>query len=107
MPDCCSPSCAAAASCRPHSLGRKCEGQDCADHDHCMREPHPGLLLDLVGGYSMTSSARASRDSGIARSSALDVLKLKQSSILVGCSTGRSLGLAPANAFASITAAWR
>src|SRR3954454_19760787 len=32
-----------------------CEGQDSADDDQCtMSEPHRGLLLDLVGGYSMT-----------------------------------------------------
>ena len=45
--------------------------------------------------YSMTSSARASSVGGISRPSALAVLRLITSSNLVGCSTGRSAGLAP------------
>ena len=43
----------------------------------------------------ITSSARASTDGGIVRPSALAVLRLMTSSNLVGCSTGRSAGLAP------------
>jgi len=45
--------------------------------------------------YSITSSARASSDGGIVRPSALAVLMLMMSSNLVGCSTGRSEGVAP------------
>src|SRR5262245_24408615 len=45
--------------------------------------------------YWMTSSARASSDGGMVRPSALAVLRLMTSSNLVGCSTGRSAGLAP------------
>jgi hypothetical protein len=45
--------------------------------------------------YSITSSARASSMDGIARPSALAVLKLITNSNLVGCSTGRSAGFAP------------
>src|SRR5215468_1052749 len=45
--------------------------------------------------YSITSSARASSDGGTVRPSALAVLRLITSSNLVGCSTGRSDGLAP------------
>jgi hypothetical protein len=45
--------------------------------------------------YSITSSARESRVGGTVRPSALAVLRLMTSSNLVGCSTGRSPGLAP------------
>src|SRR5262245_3575128 len=48
-----------------------------------------------VRGHSITSSARASRLSGTVRPSAFAVLRLITSSNLVGCSTGRSAGLAP------------
>src|SRR5262245_45217628 len=43
----------------------------------------------------MISSARPSTDGGIVRPSALAVLRLITSSYFVGCSTGRSAGLAP------------
>ena len=45
--------------------------------------------------YSITSSAVASRDWGIVRPSSLAVLRLMTNSNFVGCSTGRSAGLAP------------
>src|SRR5262249_38823304 len=45
--------------------------------------------------YWITSSARASTDCGIVRPSALVVLRLITSSNFVGCSMGRSPGLAP------------
>ena len=45
--------------------------------------------------YSMTSSARPSKDSGMVRPSDLAVLRLMTSSNFVGCSTGMSAGLAP------------
>ena len=45
--------------------------------------------------HSITSSARARIDGGIVRPSALAVLRLITSSNLVGCSTGKSAGLAP------------
>src|SRR5215468_9545187 len=45
--------------------------------------------------YSITSSARPSSDGGIVRPRALAVLRLMTSSNFVGCSTGRSPGLAP------------
>jgi hypothetical protein len=47
------------------------------------------------GIYSITSSASDKNDSGIVRPSALAVLRLRTSSNLVGCSTGRSAGEAP------------
>jgi hypothetical protein len=43
----------------------------------------------------ITSSARPSSDGGMVRPSALAVLRLMTSSNFVGCSTGRSAGLAP------------
>src|SRR5262245_58450037 len=45
--------------------------------------------------HSMTWSARSSSDGGIVRPSALAVLRLITSANFVGCSTGRSAGLAP------------
>src|SRR5437660_11908049 len=45
--------------------------------------------------YWITSSARRSRDGGIVIPSALAVLRLMINSNFVGCSTGRSAGLAP------------
>src|SRR5262249_56026610 len=47
------------------------------------------------GGYSMTWSARSRSDGGIVRPRAFAVLRLMTSSNLVGCSIGRSDGLAP------------
>jgi len=49
----------------------------------------------LWSGHSMIWSARCSSDGGIVRPIALAVLRLMTSSNLVGCSTGRSAGLAP------------
>ena len=43
----------------------------------------------------MTSSARATIEGGIVRPSALAVLRLTTSSIVVACWTGRSAGLLP------------
>ncbi len=45
--------------------------------------------------YSITSSARASREGGIASPSVFAVFKLIANSNLVGCTTGKSEGLAP------------
>jgi len=50
-----------------------------------------------VQPYSITSSARASKAGGMVRPSAFAVLRLIAKSNLVGCSTGRSAGLAPRN----------
>src|SRR6266496_3168235 len=47
--------------------------------------------------YSITSSARASSKGGTVKPSALAVLRLITSSNLVGCNTGRSVGLTPFN----------
>ena len=45
--------------------------------------------------HSITSSARCNSDGGIVSPSAFEVFTLMTSSNLVGCSTGRSAGLAP------------
>jgi hypothetical protein len=57
--------------------------------------------------HSITSSARPSSDGGIVRPRALAVLRLMTSSNFVGCSTGRSAGLAPFRILSTITAARR
>src|SRR5690242_8513727 len=46
-------------------------------------------------GYRITSSARSRMDSGMVMSSALAVFRLTTKSNLVGCSIGKSPGLAP------------
>src|SRR5262245_62913623 len=46
-------------------------------------------------GYWTIRSARARMDCGTVKPSALAVVELTISSIFVGCSTGRSAGLAP------------
>ncbi len=57
--------------------------------------------------YSITSSARASTVAGRSRPSALATFKLMTSSNLVGCSTGRSAGLAPLKILSTKVAARR
>jgi hypothetical protein len=57
---------------------------DIAQHKLLVGEPH-----------SKTSSARLRMDGGIVKPSAAAVFRLTTSSNLVGCSIGRSLGLAP------------
>src|SRR5712691_5442544 len=54
---------------------------------------------EVARPHSITSSARARSDCGTVRPSALAVFKLMTSSNLVGCSTGRSAGLAPLRIF--------
>src|SRR5262245_52876559 len=49
----------------------------------------------LVVGYSITSSARASRFCGTLKSSALAVLRLTTGSYFVGNCAGKSAGFAP------------
>jgi hypothetical protein len=55
--------------------------------------------------YSITSSARARIDCGTVSPSALAVLRLTTISNVVGCSTGRSAGLAPLRILSTKTAA--
>src|SRR5262249_34695833 len=70
----------------PLSLENECRGQDTSTHYGNERSP----VL-----YSITSSARASTEGGMVRPRALAVFRLITSSYLLGCSTGRSAGLAP------------
>ena len=55
--------------------------------------------------YSTTSSAATSSVCGIVRPSSFAVLRLMTNSNLVGCSTGRSLGLAPRKILSTYSAA--
>src|SRR6266850_6021893 len=57
--------------------------------------PCQQAMNGLVGSYSITSSARTSKLAGTSRPSALAVLRLRTSSNLVGCCTGRSSGFSP------------
>ncbi len=58
----------------------------------CERDEHEP---SAEGGYGITSSARRSRESGTVSPSAFAVLRLMTRSNLVGCSIGKSPGLAP------------
>src|SRR5262245_46766409 len=53
----------------------------------------------LIGGYSITSSARLCTDCGTVMPSALAVFKLMISSTFVVCWTGRSAGFSPLRIF--------
>src|SRR5215204_2873807 len=57
--------------------------------------------------HSITSSARARSVGGMVRPRALAVLRLMTSSNLVGCSIGRSAGLAPLRILSTCVAACR
>ena len=59
----------------------------------CSMVPPP--LFPGTENHRISSSARSSTDCGIVRPRAFAVLRLITSSNLVGCSTGRSAGLAP------------
>src|SRR5262249_35548695 len=89
-------------------LARLCrEGVDPLDRCKRFQVIHPPFLdlawrkgsfisnLPLWFLYSITSSASASSLSGTSSRSALAVLRLITSSNFVGCSTGKSAGLAP------------
>src|SRR5262249_60191825 len=58
-------------------------------------------------GHSMTRSARSSRDGGIVKPRAFAVLRLMITSNFVGCSMGRSAGLAPFKILSTKTAVRR
>src|SRR5262249_54313293 len=67
------------------------------------RRPANGRAADkhdeLAPFHSITSAAVASSIGGTSRPSALAVLRLMTSSNLIGCTTGRSAGLAPLRIF--------
>src|SRR6266404_9476523 len=65
----------------------------------CARAEDGAAGANLGCAHSMTSSARARIDGGTVSPRALAVLRLTTSSNLVGCSTGKSAGLAPLRIF--------
>src|SRR5262249_52400412 len=65
------------------------------ERPHCCAEQRDELAAPHPCAHSITSSARASSVGGTSMPSALAVLRLITSSNFVGCSTGRSEGLAP------------
>ena len=67
------------------------EGGERGETERCSQK----LAALVEQAYSMTRSARTSTDGGIVRPSAFAVLRLIANSNFVGCSTGRSAGLAP------------
>jgi hypothetical protein len=65
------------------------------------------VFLVPTPAYWITSSARRSSDGGIVIPSAWAVFKLMTSSNFVGCSTGKSAGLAPFRILSTYVAARR
>ena len=63
------------------------------------------MLATALMTYSMTRSARSRSDPGIVSPSALAVLRLITMSNFLGCSTGRSPGLAPLRILSTYVAA--
>src|SRR5215510_7954170 len=66
-----------------------------------------GFLRVCALCYLITLSARNNTDCGMVRLSAFAVLRLMANSNLVGCSTGRSAGLAPLRILSTKVAARR
>jgi hypothetical protein len=87
---------AAGARCKWPSSRRGAEHRSTAEQRDELAPPH-----------SITSSARASSVGGISTPSALAVLRLITNSNLVGCSIGRSAGLAPLRILSTYPAARR
>ena len=76
--------------------------------DHATRCAAPVDELPAVNDpHSITSSARSSTDVGSSTPIAFAVLRLTTSSNFVGCSTGRSAGLAPLRILAANSATRR
>ena len=73
---------------------------------HCRRDRDKRLRQEALA-HSITSSARARIICGMARPRAFAVLRLTTSSNPVGCSTGRSAGLAPFKILSTYEAARR
>src|SRR5215831_21270245 len=67
----------------------------CARYDRPVRRTADERDELAPSHHSMTSSARASTVCGIVRPRTFAVIKFTARSILVGCSTGSSLGFAP------------
>src|SRR5262245_42298159 len=77
------------ASTAPTSMALPCRWRSRPQHQKRTNAPQRKVR------YSITSSARASSVAGTSMPSALAVAKLMTNSNLVGCTTGRSAGLAP------------
>src|SRR5262249_17763997 len=73
---------------RPRRLLRARRERPCGSHAAEQRD-------ELAAIHSITSSERACRVGGTSKPGALAVLRLIPSSKVVGCTTGRSPGLAP------------
>jgi hypothetical protein len=65
----------------------------------------PPSINAVRKAYSITSSASATRFGGTVRPRLFAVLRLMTNSNLVGCSTGRSAGLAPRRILSTKSAA--
>ena len=68
---------------------------------HCKHNCHVRFVpkADIDQDYSITSSARASNVGGTVRPSIFAVVRLTTNSNCVGCTTGKSIGLAPLSIF--------
>src|SRR5262245_55844524 len=88
------------ASAQPHSRARS--HQDDADLRADRSTAYLVSCIRVRSAHSITLSARARNDSGTVSASAFAVLRLTTSSNLVGCSIGRSVGLAPRKSLTSI-----
>src|SRR5258708_4276961 len=69
----------------------------CLELGHCSMQSvcRKGARIGLSPGHSITSSAATIKVGGTVRPSAFAVLILMTSSNFVGCTTGKSAGLAP------------
>src|SRR6266851_5081161 len=89
-------------------LDREIDRQRLGLLDIILCEVLQGLAGDAgLGRHSITRSARDRMDGGIVRPSAFAVLRLMTNSNLVGCSMGRSPGLAPLRILSTYVAARR
>src|SRR6266498_885359 len=81
---------------RPRSVALTCRWRSRPQHQlrtHAVQQATCSTGFAMT--YSITSSARPSSESGTARPRALAVLRFMNSSTLVACWTGRSLGFSP------------
>src|SRR5215831_8222589 len=82
-------------------LGKR-QAKRCGDRPRCCRTAEQ--RDELAPFHSITSSARCCKNHGTSSPSVLAVLRLMTSSNLVGCSIGRSAGLAPLRILSTKTA---
>jgi len=79
---------------QPVGMSQKCQYQKSPVYRSTRHHDRGGATPEAQN-YSITSLALASNVGGICTPSAFAVLRLMTSSIIVGCSTGRSAGFAP------------